>query len=262
MNVKIFENYFIITFDHVQHDDRIHEVGKKRNDKEEKSVVLSDNVSEKEAFISKRALESTLEKSRSMLVRFESQRKTFIPANNFRRTLAGKRLSYGRGFFANIGYSFDEIFPTGIVSHVGFSPLYATISFNTNFEISQVRLGFGSSIRMSEKIRLHLNASFGTLAKTLTVADTLGSHLVTLKSNLARVGLASEFLLTGRTRLQLGLQLNYLNTDYNSHSALIVGDVSRYQTISLPYTISNTFTYKTWIGCQVSVTHVITRQNR
>jgi hypothetical protein len=173
-------------------------------------------------------------------------------------------------FFLKSGITVDESLYTGILAQAGIPLLYGTISANTNFCVSQVRYGIGSSFKINNELQLHFNFNLGDLEKSGKFSDsTKVKSPIAVKSQLTRFMIAAEFSPNRKLRIQIGPVFNHLKTNYfiNSvpsdlHAFKENGDHLFY-TINPPYVITNTYSpksnsnLKTWVGLQVSILYFL-----
>lgn len=169
-------------------------------------------------------------------------------------------------FFLKSGIVIDESLYLGAIAQIGFPLLYGTVSANTNFCVSQIRYGAGTSFKLNNKFQLHLNFNVGDLQKSGQFSDSSSTHVpITVKSQLTRVMIGLEHSVNKKIKIQFGLLFNNLKTNYliNSvpsdlHVFKESGDHLFYN-INPPYVITNTYSptsssnIKTWLGLQVSV---------
>jgi hypothetical protein len=69
-------------------------------------------------------------------------------------------LSSRRELFLRSGVTLDESSFMGIVTHVGFTALYFTVSANSNLLTAHFRYGLGSSIGIHNRLRLSLGLNY------------------------------------------------------------------------------------------------------
>lgn len=172
--------------------------------------------------------------------------------------------------FLKSGITVDESLYAGISAQVGIPLLYGTISANTNFCVSQIRYGLGTSFKINKELQLHFNFNLGDLQKSGQFGDsTRVKSPIAVKSQLTRFMIAAEFSLTKKLKIQIGPVFNHLKTNYfiNSvpsdlHVFKENGDHLFY-TINPPYVITNTYSptsnsnLKTWVGLQVSILYFL-----
>lgn len=163
--------------------------------------------------------------------------------------------------FAQSGLAADDVFYIAPTLKAGFKFAYGILSWNTNFKISGFRYGGGTSLRLSEDMRVHADITFGKLSKDY---DTLGQK-ITVKTKLTRILLFLENRITGKFYLQYGPMLNLLKTEYYLNDMPLgmyrpEETVDRkYHYIKPIYTLRNTYApekpsnRKSWIGAQVGI---------
>lgn len=177
-------------------------------------------------------------------------------------------------FFIDSGMALDESSFVGLSVRTGIPLLYGTLSAHTNFSVSHVRYGLGTSIGLSRRLRLRFNFSRGDITKSGFYYDSTGSKFpIAAKSTLTRYSVALEFFRNKKISLQAGLVFNQLVTHYYINNAPATlsrftnGDHLFY-TLYPPYLLSNTYSptavsnTKTWIGPELSVYYFIPIQSR
>jgi len=181
-----------------------------------------------------------------------------------------KPLTNKISFFLKSGIAVDESLYTGFLAQVGMPLLYGTISANTNFSVSQIRYGLGTSFKINNKLELHFNFNLGDLQRSGQFSDSSRTKFpIAVKSQLTRYMIAVEFSPSKKLKIQIGPVFNQLKTNYfiNSvpsdlHIFKENGDHLFY-TINPPYVITNTYSstsssnIKTWIGLQVNVLYFL-----
>lgn len=172
--------------------------------------------------------------------------------------------------FLKFGIAIDESLYTGILAQVGIPLLYATVSANTNYSVSQIRYGLGTSFKIRNDLQLHFNFNVGDLQKSgLSIDSARVKFPVEVKSQLTRFMVAAEFSPNKKLKIQVGPVLDYLKTNYFINS--IPSDLRTFRgngdhlfyTLNPPYVITNTYSptsnsnIKTWIGLQMSVLYFL-----
>lgn len=174
-------------------------------------------------------------------------------------------------FFLKPAISADESFLLGTLIQIGLPVFYGTVSANTNFSISQIRYGLGTSLKINDNLRLHLNFNLGDLQKSSEVSDSSGydKFPITIKSKLNRIGIAAEFSLSKKLLIQIGPMFNHLKTNYfinslPSNLRIFKGNGDQqFYTITPPYLISNSYSntsnsnVKTWVGLQINLLYFL-----
>jgi hypothetical protein len=174
-------------------------------------------------------------------------------------------------FFLKPGISADESFLLGTLIQFGLPVFYGTVSANTNFNISQIRYGLGTSLKVNDNLRLHLNFNLGDLQKSGVISDSSAydKFPITIKSKLNRIGIAAEFSLSKKLLVQVGPVFNQLKTNYFINSVpnslrIFTGNGDKeFYTVNPPYLISNSYSstsnsnIKTWVGLQVNLLYFL-----
>ncbi len=164
--------------------------------------------------------------------------------------------------YAAAGMVADESFYVNPTIHVGVPFLYLVGSWSTNFSFSMLRYGAGTSIRLSDNWRLHLQGTTGRMEANY---DSLAFLQKTVKAQLHKLSLAGEKQIGDHWRLQFGVALNSLQTTYytegkpralGKQESEALANVKYFKP---PYTISNNFSpdasrsNKLWIGFQAGI---------
>ncbi|RAK30757.1 UNVERIFIED_ORG: hypothetical protein DFS12_109152 [Chitinophaga ginsengisegetis] len=164
--------------------------------------------------------------------------------------------------YAAAGMVADESFYVNPTIQAGLPFLYALGSWSTNFSFSMLRYGAGTSIRLSDSWRLHLQGTTGNMEAGY---DSLGYIQKTVKVQLHKLALVGEKQIGNHWRLQLGAVLNSLQTAYYTDgkpAALKMEEseaLAHVKYFKPPYTISNNFSpdatrsNKLWIGFQIGI---------
>jgi len=173
----------------------------------------------------------------------------------------------GNGFsfqpYASPGMVADESFYVNPTIQAGLPFLYVIGSWSTNFSFSMLRYGAGTSVRLSDDWRLHLQGTTGRLQASSY--DTIELSSKVIKAKLHKLSLVAEKQLNNHWRLQFGAVLNSLQTTYyaggqpkplNREESAALANVKYFKP---PYTIRNTFSpesssnNKLWIGFQIGL---------
>lgn len=173
----------------------------------------------------------------------------------------------GNGFsfspYGASGMVADESFYINPTFQAGLPFLYVIGSWSTNFSFSMLRYGAGTSVRVSEDWRLHLQGTTGKMQ--VSSYDTIERSSKVIKEQLYKLSLVAEKELNNHWRLQFGTVLNSLQTTYyagdqpqplNREESAALADIKYFKP---PYTIRNTFSpesssnNKLWIGFQIGL---------
>jgi hypothetical protein len=143
--------------------------------------------------------------------------------------------------------------------------------------VSGFRYGLGSSFRVNNKWRIHIEITAGNLSRKVpvTIADVLPDSTgtrtggqITICSQLFQLGLFAEKKLNDHLQLSIGIMPDYLkNTYYFNDVKTALQDAvpnvkdpeKRYYTIKPAYTLSHSFdpanpvSSATWIGFQIGL---------
>jgi hypothetical protein len=188
-----------------------------------------------------------------------------------------------RSAFVAAGISADEVYYFDPTFRAGFDFLYGTVSYNTG-TYPHWRYGIGSSARLNDNWRLHLNINTGqNIAERYSIQnfdtippsqpDTTEDPIIIetntpllVRSKLTRFTLSAEWNMGRGFMLSAGVTLNHLKTNYSSNgnpvtlsNLLPIGyDADqKYQTIDPPYLLGNTYSgnqssnVKVWLGLQL-----------
>lgn len=157
----------------------------------------------------------------------------------------------------------DESFYVNPTIQAGLPFLYVIGSWSTNFSFSMLWYGAGTSVRLSDNWRLHLQGTTGTIEAS--GYDSLGFVPIMAKAQLHKLSLVAEKEIGNHWRLQFGAALNSMQTTYyrmGKQSPLNKEEndaLSGIRYFKPPYTISNNFSpdvsrsNKLWIGFQVGI---------
>jgi hypothetical protein len=185
------------------------------------------------------------------------------------------------GFFMQTGLSFDETTFIGLTTQIGKPMLYGTIAYKTDFTVALISYGVGTSVRVN-KTRFNLFVNTGSLEKgfhllTKPIGDTSRSildtarinNIISVKSNLTRIGLTLERKIYNKVTLQVGMLYNFMNTSYFINgSASAIGFTGsdadkKFHTLTPPYLFHNSYSsnsysnIKNWIGFQFNLMYSI-----
>jgi hypothetical protein len=164
--------------------------------------------------------------------------------------------------FVKAGITGDESFYVNPAIHAGLPFVYLMASWSTNFTFSSWRYGIGSSIKIADDWRLHLQVSTGQLVVDY---DSIGYLSKSVKAHLHKVAFVTEKRLSDHFRLQLGVAVNSLQTKYFSNGVLTPlrkdenTALQGIQYFKPVYTIRNNFSpsstqsNKLWIGMHVGI---------
>lgn len=165
--------------------------------------------------------------------------------------------------YATAGLVADESFYVSPTMQAGLPFLYLIGSWSTNFSFSMLRYGAGTSVRLSDNWRLHVQGTTGTIEAS--GYDSLGYIPVTVKEQLHKLSLVSEKQIGDHWRLQFGAALNSLQATYyrngkqaplNKEENDALSDIRYFKP---PYTVRNNFSpdasrsNKLWIGFQAGI---------
>ena len=169
--------------------------------------------------------------------------------------------------FVKGGLATDDVFYCSPTIQLGLPYFYGIASWNTNFNISELRYGIGFSIPVKEQWKLHLQASTGKLSSSpssFSLFDST-SRRWKAKSALHMVALLAEANISNRFTIQFGPTVNIMRIDFykdgKKTSPGITGDsaIKRFKLLRPVYTISNNYSAsssqatKIWIGLQVAI---------
>lgn len=162
----------------------------------------------------------------------------------------------------NAGVSAEEVFYMNGTIQAGSTFLYGIVSAGTNFKLSCIRWGAGTSVGIGNQWRLHLQVTTGKMERPF---DSLNAPR-TAKQRQLRYSLVAGKQIGARLRLQVGLGLNNLVTRYYSEGKPFVQSretmarvFKELDFIHPPYTISNGYTLpaaknvQRWIGFQAGI---------
>lgn len=164
-------------------------------------------------------------------------------------------------FLLNAGVSADEMNYVNPTLQLGFPFLYGIGSWSSNFSNSSLRWGAGTSIRLSDDWRLHLQGTTGQLKQSW---DTM-TLVATMKVQHLKLALIAERKLGHHFSLQGGLSFNRMLTryyDFNGQfQALDKPGMEAMKNYFIlpqpPYTLSDNYgsngNVKTWIGFQLGI---------
>jgi hypothetical protein len=162
----------------------------------------------------------------------------------------------------------DETLYFGTIMNIGIPVLFGSVSWNTDFNITQLRFGGGTSINIGKKTRVIFSLNTGKSSKNFSSSDSLKEEII-VKSVLNRIGTGIEYSLSNRFILLAQPVLNRMKTNYtlNSEPASVgsfhANADQYFYCIKPPYTLKNTYTdtsssnIKTWIGIQVGVLYLV-----
>jgi hypothetical protein len=163
--------------------------------------------------------------------------------------------------FVKAGISADDIFYCSPTLQFGIPYVYGIASWNSNFTISGLRYGVGSSIPLSDQWKLHLQLTTGNLSSKF---DTIPQSWE-FKTRLHRAALIAEANLGNRFTIQFGPIMNvmkltfYRNGEKSSPGISTAHVDQKFNLIQPVYTISDNYSMnvskstKTWIGLQVCI---------
>ncbi|WP_212005417.1 hypothetical protein [Chitinophaga sp. HK235] len=190
---------------------------------------------------------------------------------SFPRTTDGEAVKEGLIPFINVGFTVDESFYANPGLQAGMPFLYVTASWSSNFTTSGFRYGLGTSVRLAEDWRLHLQGT--TMNGMVFPYDSLGWPK-SIKMQLLKLSLNAERRLGDHFRLQAGISLNSLQTEYfnrdmpmplNKAEDVALKGVKYFKPL---YTISNSYSpdesrnNRLWIGFQIGLYyHIGLRRN-
>lgn len=164
--------------------------------------------------------------------------------------------------YAAAGMVADESFYVNPTIQAGLPFLYLVGSWSTNFSFSMLRYGAGTSVRLSDNWRLHLQGTTGVMEANY---DSLEFIPKTVKAQLHKLALVGEKQIGNHWRLQFGAALNSLQTTYytdgkptalGKQESEALANVKYFKP---PYTINNNFSpdasrsNKLWIGFQIGI---------
>jgi len=210
------------------------------------------------------------------------EEKAFKPGNNSKLSLKDQLLFQA-------GISVDEIYYLNPTLHAGFNFLYATASYNLLGKYPHFRFGIGSSLKVNDSWRLHLNISTGPAQNagfnTIQITDStyvdeeeswiyIYSPLtIRAKSRLDRITVGTEWKATSYLSVAAGATLNLLRTTYEAGDNKIrlsdytlpadINPEEDYIAIKPPYVISSNFDLqrpnntRLWIGFNFSLLYTL-----
>ncbi|TWF42362.1 hypothetical protein FHW36_102117 [Chitinophaga polysaccharea] len=164
-------------------------------------------------------------------------------------------------FLLNAGVSADEMNYVNPTLQLGFPFLYGIGSWSSNFSNSSLRWGAGTSVRLPDDWRLHLQGTTGQLKQSW---DTM-TLVSTMKVQHLKLALIAEKKLGNHFSLQGGLSFNRMLTRYYDFNGQFQAlDKSAMEAMSTyfslpkpPYTLSDNYgsngNVKTWIGFQLGI---------
>ncbi|WP_211327200.1 hypothetical protein [Chitinophaga flava] len=181
---------------------------------------------------------------------------------SFSHTTDGEPVREGMIPFINAGFTVDEAFYANPGLQAGMPFLYVTASWSSNFTNSGFRYGLGTSIRLAEDWRLHLQ---GTAMSKMTFPYDSSGWPRSIQMQLLKLSLNVERRLGDHFRLQAGVSFNRLQTEYFSQNRAL--PLNNKEEIALrnvkyfkpPYTISNSYSEgesknnRAWIGFQIGL---------
>jgi hypothetical protein len=185
------------------------------------------------------------------------------------------------------GLSLDEIYYCNPSIRVGFSFLYAGVSYNLG-SIPSTRIGFGSSIKINDKWRVHFDYSAGPYVHkdyvvqtfdTIPPIDSFQNPTINetdkplrVTSKLTRYSLGFNWDMGKGFSLEGAAVFNSLKTTYSSNSNPInfsdflpvgIDADAKYYAIKPPYSLSNNYAAnqssntKSWIGIQFTLFYTL-----
>ena len=164
-------------------------------------------------------------------------------------------------FLLNAGVSADEMNYVNPTLQLGFPFLYGIGSWSSNFSNSSLRWGAGTSIRLSDDWRLHLQGTTGLLKQSWDTMTLTRS----MKVQHGKLALVAEKRLGDHFSLQGGLSFNRTLMRYYDFNGVFqpldkAGMESIKNNFTLPkppYTLSDNYgsngNVKTWIGFQLGI---------
>ncbi|NLR77896.1 hypothetical protein [Chitinophaga eiseniae] len=164
-------------------------------------------------------------------------------------------------FLLNAGVSADEMNYVNPTVQLGFPFLYGIGSWSSDFSNSSLRWGAGTSIRLSDDWRLHLQGTTGQLKQSW---DTM-TLVSTMKTQHLKLALIAEKKLGHHFSLQGGLSFNRMVMryyDFNGKFQALdkpgMEAMNAFFTLPKPpYTLSDNYgsngNVKTWIGFQLGI---------
>jgi hypothetical protein len=181
-------------------------------------------------------------------------------------------------FFIKGGITANEIMYSNATLQVGLPEVYGTFSAGTNFNLTELRFGGGTSIRLSDSWRLNLQVDFGKTIRNFKdfETDSSGAPInsadakrIKVNGKATRINILFERKLSKNLSLQLGPTFTMMKTEYFvNNRATKAGSLGtdadkKYRTVSPPFLISNSFNAnstsnsKIWVGVQVGLFYTI-----
>ncbi|MBC9934315.1 hypothetical protein [Chitinophaga qingshengii] len=162
--------------------------------------------------------------------------------------------------FAGIGVSVEESYFVNAQAQAGMPFLYAMASWGTGSNASGLRYGLGSSVRLSDDWRLHLQATTGKMQANYDSAIAIVKEI---RMKWHKLALTGERRLNDHFYLQGGISFNMLQSSYytmGKPAPLTGPEESLPVRIFKPiYTLSNTVSddgtenTKMWLGAQIGI---------
>ncbi|MCW3465241.1 hypothetical protein [Chitinophaga nivalis] len=179
----------------------------------------------------------------------------------YRHTTINTRGAWRKPFI-KAGVAGSESFYVSPELQAGIPLLYGIINYSTNFQLSFVRYGAGTSIRLSDDWRLQLMATTGRMERSF---DTAGIYDRKVKIELHKLAFMTEKKTNGPFVFQFGVSFNLMHTIYYRYGMLSAPYVSewdadrKYHFFKPPYYIGPSYTggdqrtIKMWLGIQAGV---------
>lgn len=243
----------------------------KREDPVEK-VILSNQVENKDSLKrtepKKPALNEQIIVKAQPFKKDSSEKKKTAPG----KPVAKQKARQYSAFLIKTGVTSDETLYLGPIVQFGIPTFYATVAYKTDFKISLVNWGLGTSFKLGKNTNLNLQITTGNIRKlydsvsmssydTATVHPGIAHRNLIARSNLTKIALLVEKKISSRFLLQGGLTYNLLTTKFSEPP--FPDDGKNLCAVKPPYLIANSTNangdtnVKSWIGAQLSLLYII-----
>ncbi|WP_160716144.1 hypothetical protein [Chitinophaga solisilvae] len=184
----------------------------------------------------------------------------YRPSTNDTRSENSDAATFALAPFIRTGVYADETFYVNPTLHLGLPFLYGVLTWSSNLNKSLVRYGAGTSVRLADNWRMHLQVTTGSLNLNATDHDTLGTALpLETKSNYLKAALLADKRVGKQFRLLAGVTFNQLSsTYYFRNNPVAPGDrdyprFANLQPPGPPYGNNNENNKRQWIGFYLGI---------